>query len=259
MDDFSPAELTTIEQTTQEVGRSLFARLDHRRPGIWDRRWWDDRIMAVGHGRTSRSRCRCFASSTCCRCCDTNEAIARHLARVFRRGQIAAAACGAVGPGRGHAGRGWAGLPPPSPRGATPCRTPGGSSPAPIPSEVLAAALHERRQRRAFTLDILGEAVTSEVEADRYLQSYLDLVAGIAPAVNAWPEVPQIDRDERGALPRVNVSIKLSALDSQFDPIDRDGTIAPRGRAAAASCCAWRSEHRRSCAHRHGVVPHEGH
>ena len=36
--------------------------------------------------------------------------------------------------------------------------------------EVLAAAMRERKLRRAFTLDILGEAVTSETEADRYLR-----------------------------------------------------------------------------------------
>ena len=45
----------------------------------------------------------------------------------------------------------------------------------------------------AFTIDLLGEAVTSEPEADRYLQAYLDLIQGIAPTVNSWPEVPQID------------------------------------------------------------------
>ena len=42
--------------------------------------------------------------------------------------------------------------------------------------------------------------------------------------VNDWPEVPDIDRDDRGPIPRVNVSVKLSALYSQFDPIDPDGT-----------------------------------
>ena len=33
-------------------------------------------------------------------------------------------------------------------------------------AEVLAVAMRERKLRRAFTLDILGEAVTSEIEAD---------------------------------------------------------------------------------------------
>ena len=68
-------------------------------------------------------------------------------------------------------------------------------------------AVHRRRRRprkcskwrlpngsrkRAFTLDILGEAVTSEIEAERYLQAYIDLIEAIAPTVNAWPEVHAI-------------------------------------------------------------------
>ena len=91
-------------------------------------------------------------------------------------------------------------------------------------AEVLKAAEAERTKKRAFTLDVLGEAVISELEAERYLQAYVDLIEGIAPTVNSWPEISRIDRDERGPLPRVNVSVKLSALDSQFDPADRDGT-----------------------------------
>ncbi len=91
--------------------------------------------------------------------------------------------------------------------------------------EVLAAALHQRRQRRVFTLDVLGEAVTSEAEADSWQRQYIDLIENLGPTVNAWPEVPQIDRDEHGPMPRVNVSIKLSALDSQFDPIDPEGSL----------------------------------
>src|SRR5262249_31836471 len=91
--------------------------------------------------------------------------------------------------------------------------------------EVLAAALHQRRLMRAFTLDVLGEAVTSEAEADQWQKAYLDLIEQLGPIVNSWPEVPQIDQDDRGLVPRVNVSIKLSALDSQFDPIDPDGSL----------------------------------
>src|SRR5262249_29470016 len=41
---------------------------------------------------------------------------------------------------------------------------------------------------------------------------------------NRWPTDPLIDTDDRGPIPRVNLSIKLSALDSQFDAIDPEGT-----------------------------------
>ena len=39
-------------------------------------------------------------------------------------------------------------------------------------------------------------------------------------------------------MPRVNVSVKLSALDSQFDPIDPRGTTARVAVAAAAAAAS---------------------
>jgi len=96
--------------------------------------------------------------------------------------------------------------------------------------QVMRSVRRERELKRGFTLDILGEAVTSEVEADRYFRAYVDLIESIAPTVNSWPEVPQIDRGVPGTLPRVNVSVKLSALDSQFDAIDPEGTMRRVGR-----------------------------
>src|SRR5437867_13345702 len=83
-----------------------------------------------------------------------------------------------------------------------------------------------RRQRLAFTIDLLGEAVLSEVEAEHYQHRYLDLIAGLAEHAKRWPVEEMLDCDHRRVLPRVNVSIKLSALYSQFDPIDREGTTA---------------------------------
>ncbi|MDB5311467.1 MAG: rocA1 [Gemmataceae bacterium] len=86
-------------------------------------------------------------------------------------------------------------------------------------------AVHQLRTRRlGFTIDLLGEATISEAEADHVQKQYLDLLHGLTRDVNRWPEDPAIDRDERGPIPRVNVSVKLSALYSQFDPIDPEGT-----------------------------------
>ncbi|MCC6419498.1 MAG: L-glutamate gamma-semialdehyde dehydrogenase [Gemmataceae bacterium] len=81
-----------------------------------------------------------------------------------------------------------------------------------------------RRRSLAFTVDLLGEATITETEAQRYQRQYLDLIEGLSAAVNTWPANDRIDRDDHGPLPRVNVSVKLSSLYSQFDPIDREGT-----------------------------------
>ena len=81
-----------------------------------------------------------------------------------------------------------------------------------------------RRRSLAFTVDLLGEATITEAEAERYQADYLDLIDGLSRQVNAWPPIDLIDRGCQGPLPRVNVSIKLSSLYSQFDPIDPEGT-----------------------------------
>ena len=56
--------------------------------------------------------------------------------------------------------------------------------------EVLHSVAKLRRKGLAFTLDLLGEAVVSEPEADAYQQQYLDLITGLAPFVARWTGIP---------------------------------------------------------------------
>ncbi len=89
--------------------------------------------------------------------------------------------------------------------------------------EVIASAKAERKLGRGFTLDILGEAVASQIEADGYFEAYKTLLLEVAPEVNTWKDDNIIDFDANGRIPRTNLSVKLSALDPHFDPIDFDG------------------------------------
>jgi RHH-type proline utilization regulon transcriptional repressor/proline dehydrogenase/delta 1-pyrroline-5-carboxylate dehydrogenase len=96
----------------------------------------------------------------------------------------------------------------------------------------VAARLH--RDGMGTTLDVLGEQVTSEPEADRYLQAFVDLLRDGARAMRGWEASPRVDRSAYGPRARLNVSIKLSSLYSRFDPIDQEGSfegVAPRLRA----------------------------
>ena len=90
--------------------------------------------------------------------------------------------------------------------------------------EAIGAILKQRRRKLAFTIDLLGEAVVSETEAAHYQKIYLDLVAGLAKRLKDEPRIDQIESGPDGPIPRVNVSVKLSSLFSQFDPIDPEGT-----------------------------------
>jgi RHH-type proline utilization regulon transcriptional repressor/proline dehydrogenase/delta 1-pyrroline-5-carboxylate dehydrogenase len=82
-----------------------------------------------------------------------------------------------------------------------------------------------RRDGMTFTLDVLGESTTSEKQADRYLQQYLDVLDDIAPTAAKWSPVPLLDRETRGEMPRVNVSVKLTSLDPHFDAIDPEPSM----------------------------------
>ena len=75
----------------------------------------------------------------------------------------------------------------------------------------------------AHSVDLLGEAVVSEREADAYAARYEEAITSLANAAAGWPSAPSLEADHLGRLPRAQVSIKLSALYSQFDPIDPDG------------------------------------
>ena len=91
--------------------------------------------------------------------------------------------------------------------------------------EAVKSVAHLRSQSLGFTVDLLGEAVLSAAEAQRYQQSCLRMIEGLANAAGDWKADPVLDRDGNDRpLPRVNVSVKLSSLFSQFDPIDPEGT-----------------------------------
>jgi RHH-type proline utilization regulon transcriptional repressor/proline dehydrogenase/delta 1-pyrroline-5-carboxylate dehydrogenase len=228
LDQLPPRELAAIEQTTREVGLYVFAHLQQRQASVFERRWWDDRIMAWAM-RDESVKVQMFRFIDVLPMLNNTGAVVGHLHEYFHeverhlpgavRLALAAAtpeslvgrtlAIAARRNALGHARRFIAGT---------------------NTAEVLTAAMRERKLRRAFTLDILGEAVTSEVEADRYWRLYFDLIEQISPTVNSWREEPQIDRAGLMELPRVNVSVKLSALDSRFDPIDPEATLERVGR-----------------------------
>lgn len=83
-----------------------------------------------------------------------------------------------------------------------------------------------RKQKMTFTVDLLGEAVITEREAQSYLNRYLDLMEQLTEASKRWSTVPQIDEAEGTALSKVQVSVKLTAFYSQFDPLDAEGSEA---------------------------------
>jgi len=79
-------------------------------------------------------------------------------------------------------------------------------------SHALETITRLRNRGMSHCLDLLGEAVVSEAEADVYQQAYLDLLAGLQQDDNS------ADRPE--------VSLKLTSLSSCINPVDPSGSVA---------------------------------
>lgn len=91
--------------------------------------------------------------------------------------------------------------------------------------DVLPKVKQLRDQKLAFTLDILGEAVLSEVEAKEHRDDYYELIDQLGSEAQGWPSMPECDDTPLGPIPPVNVSIKVSAFDSQIEDVAFEDSI----------------------------------
>jgi len=80
------------------------------------------------------------------------------------------------------------------------------------------------QQGQAWSVDLLGEATISDREADRYRDRCLEALTKLARVTSLWPSVPLLERDHLGPIPRVQLSLKISALSPHLDPIDPEGS-----------------------------------
>ncbi|MBX3394067.1 MAG: proline dehydrogenase family protein [Phycisphaerae bacterium] len=94
------------------------------------------------------------------------------------------------------------------------------------PGEAVAAVRKLRRKGMTFTLDVLGETIIADRVARHHQELYLELIRHLGRESLEWREDPILDRTPWGSLPKVNVSIKLSAIVVRFDPIDPEGVAA---------------------------------
>jgi RHH-type proline utilization regulon transcriptional repressor/proline dehydrogenase/delta 1-pyrroline-5-carboxylate dehydrogenase len=212
--------MAEVEALTQGYGREIFARLGHATVVPFSPSWWDERLMEWSMGDEA-VKLQLFRFVDVLPLLHSPESISRHLREYF-------------GEAREHL-PGWLTfalrwLPSHGLLGRLLAKTAyhaaerlarkfiAGSN----LDEALDAIAALRRRSLAFTIDRLGEATITEQEAEQ--ADYLELINGLSRAVNTWPPNDRIDRDDHGPLPRVNVSVKLSALYSQFDPIDPKGT-----------------------------------
>ncbi|VTS05209.1 L-glutamate gamma-semialdehyde dehydrogenase [Tuwongella immobilis] len=210
------------EARIQTIGRALFAGIDRSEPLLGTPAWFDDQLMGFTMSNPAL-KVQLFRFIDALPLLKNSESISQHLREYLGEQRelmpwIVRAGLPWI-PSRGLAGRflAW------SARWNAERlarRFIAGTNVA----EAVAAVAGMRQRSLAFTIDLLGEATITEPEADAVAQQYHELLDGLSTTVNSWPTIEAIDRDHDRAIPRVNVSVKLSALYSQFDPIDPVGT-----------------------------------
>ena len=95
------------------------------------------------------------------------------------------------------------------------------------PEEALPALERLRAVGVGFTADLLGEAVVSEQEAEDYFRRYLELFEVLHEAQHRWPVLGESPTElDWGYAPKVNVSIKASAMYSQMKACAFDHSVA---------------------------------
>jgi RHH-type transcriptional regulator, proline utilization regulon repressor / proline dehydrogenase / delta 1-pyrroline-5-carboxylate dehydrogenase len=95
-------------------------------------------------------------------------------------------------------------------------------------ADVLKTLRQKRKQKIGFTVDLLGEAVVSEKEADEYAARAMELLETLSRETRGWSD-PLGKNIE--LFPVVNLSLKISAFYSQMDPAapaEAIGHLAPK-------------------------------
>ena len=194
-----------IEARVQAIGRDLLAAARAARPSMISPEYWAEQ---AGEWATADDdlKVRLFRLVDCMPMLDDPAALDRHVREYLTedvierlptglRTALQAARSGILAPLAARAVRG-ATL-------AQARRFIAGTN----PTEAAHAALAERKAHRGFTLDLLGEAVTSEEDADAYAAAYERLLVELSPVAARWAADPRVDQGPDGAMPRVNFSL----------------------------------------------------
>jgi len=206
-------------------GRQFFEAIGDEAPSVFKKDWWTGKVMAACM-ENEQFKVQLFRFIDVLPYLTTAESLGRHMQEYFGREQAVPAALRWGVKGVGLGGRLAVKV-----LGAVirknlhmMARTFIAGETVPETVRRLAAL---RGQGFGFTLDLLGEATVSEREADAYAGGYLAMLDGLEQAQPDWPAIGGAGGDlDWGHAPRVNVSVKPSALYSQADPAEFDGSAA---------------------------------
>ncbi|MDX9720319.1 MAG: proline dehydrogenase family protein [Myxococcota bacterium] len=201
----------TLEDRTLEIGKELFAKMEGQTPSVFDTKWWTGMVMEWSM-KDPAFKLEMFRFVDVFPQLRSSDAITSHLREYFTR------------PGQNFptaiqlgikAGSIFAGTIDKNMQRMAKQFVAGENA-----EEAFDVISKMRKEGLGFTVDLLGEKTLSDAESMEYQKRYLELVDGLAKLAASWEPHPVLDRDDEGPIPRVNVSIKVSSLDSQASPVD---------------------------------------
>jgi RHH-type proline utilization regulon transcriptional repressor/proline dehydrogenase/delta 1-pyrroline-5-carboxylate dehydrogenase len=201
-----------IQAAIKAKGESIFNMMESEGQSIFNKDWWYGRIMEWSM-KNEHFKTQMFRFVDVLPYLNSGSEVARHLKEYF-------AESGDELPSIFNFGVGLGSLAPGLMAGAVKKNVVQMAKmfiTGETPEEALGVLKKARKSKIAFTVDLLGEACLSEAEAIDYQKKYMDLISWLSKDAANWEHIPLIDEDNRGPIPRVNVSVKLSSLYSQID------------------------------------------
>ncbi|MBI5496192.1 MAG: bifunctional proline dehydrogenase/L-glutamate gamma-semialdehyde dehydrogenase [Deltaproteobacteria bacterium] len=219
----APRPGTPLEEQVQKLGKEIFERMKGETPGIFDTSWWSGKLMDWAM-QDEQFKVNMFRFVDVLPSLRTAEQISEHvqeylLQQDLEMPAVMKAALGMAG-GSGFTGKLAAN---------TMKKNIEQMAERFIVGKDGKDALKELRKIHkdgmAFTVDLLGEAAVSDKESVDYLHRYEELVDTLSKEVPTFAADPLVDEGVDGEkIPRVNVSLKLSALDATLNSLDPEGS-----------------------------------
>ncbi len=218
-------ESSMLDKKISDRGKEFFASISGEAPSIFNKGWWTGKVMDWSM-KNENFKVQLFRFVDVLPYLNTSDSLTRHIDEYFAGDdqdvpKVLKMGAGVMGTGLG--GKLAAGLVAKAIRSNIE-----GMAKQFIIGENTSDAMKNLKKIRkdgfAFTVDILGEASISEIESEAYLNQYMELLNALKKEHASWPGLAGGTLDW-GHAPKVNVSVKPTALFSQASPRDFEGSV----------------------------------
>ncbi len=216
-----------LEQKVLTRGKEFFQSISGEAPSVFNKGWWTGKVMDWAM-HNEDFKVQLFRFVDVLPYLTTSELLLRHIREYFATGEAEVPAV--LKWGAGAAGFG----------GSITGKLMGMTIRSNIESmarqfiigenvkEAMKGLTKLRKDGFTFTVDLLGEASVGEEESDAYANGYHEVLAAIAKEQDKWTPLAGNGPERKwdwGATPKVNISIKPSALYSQAKSVDVEGSV----------------------------------